>query len=94
MLLTFLNVTVTAHANHTSTLIAFISQHCRTPAQLLGLLDVKVDISLNLEKDWDNLSGDITDFLLAAAEHTNAPPVGLHDSDTILKNKTNSRNHW
>ena len=79
-----LSVTATTPVNHTTTFIAFISQHCRTPEQLLGLLDVKVDISLYFEKDWDNLSGDVTDFLLAAAEHTKAPPVGLHDSETIL----------
>ena len=74
--------------------MAFISQHCRTPELLLKLFDVKVDISLYFEKDWDNLRGAIADFLLAAAEHTKAPPVGLHDSDTILKNKTNSPNHY
>ena len=72
--------------------MAFISQHCRTPALLLGLFDVNVDISLYFEKDWDNLNGDVTDFLLAAAEHTKAPPVGLHDSDTILKNT--APNHY
>ena len=66
--------------------MAFISQHCNTPAQLLGLLDDKIaDISLYLEKDWDNLSGDITVFFVAAAEHTKAAPVGLQDSETILK---------
>lgn len=64
--------------------MAFISQHCSTPAQLPGLLVTNIlDISLNF--DWDNLNDDVTDFLLAAAEHTNAPPVGLHDSDTTLK---------
>lgn len=71
--------------------MAFISQHCRTPALLLRLFDVKVDISLHFEKDWDNLNGDVTDFLLAAAEHTKAPPVGLHDSDTILKTQQTLR---
>lgn len=51
----------------------------------LLLVDVKIlDISLSLV--WDNLSGDMVDFLLAAAEHTKAAPVGLHVSDTILKN--------
>ena len=67
--------------------MAFISQHCRTPVMLFELLlvDVKIlDISLSLV--WDNLSGDMVDFLLAAAEHTKAAPVGLHVSDTILKN--------
>jgi len=60
-----------------------MSQHCKTPAQLPGLPDVNIlDISLNF--DWDNLSDDVRDFLLAAAEHTKAPPVGLHDSETIL----------
>ena len=42
-----------------------------------------LDISFDL--DCDNLDDDDEDFLLAAAEHTNAPPVGLHDSETILK---------
>lgn len=84
---------MTTSKYHTSTLIAFISQHCRTPAQPLRLFDVKLDISLNFEKDWDNLNGDVTDFLLAAAEHTKAPPVGVHDSDTILKNMANHQNH-
>ena len=68
--------------------MAFISQHCRTPVMLFELLlvDVKIlDISLSLV--WDNLSGDMVDFLLAAAaEHTKAAPEGLHVSDTILKN--------
>lgn len=67
--------------------MAFISQHCRTPVRLFELLlvDVKIlDISLSLV--WDNLSDDMVDFLLAAAEHTKAAPVGLHVSDTILKN--------
>lgn len=85
---------LTTPASHTSTLMAFISQHCRTPELLLKLFDVKVDISLYFEKDWDNLNDDVTDFLFAAAEHTKAPPVGLHDSDTILKNTTNSPNQY
>ena len=42
-----------------------------------------LDISFDL--DCDNLNDDDVDFLLAAAEHTNAPPVGLQDSETILK---------
>ena len=42
-----------------------------------------LDISFDL--DCDNLDDDDEDFLLAAAEHTNAPPVGLQDSETILK---------
>ena len=70
--------------------MAFISQHCRTPAAALPGLpeeDSILDISLNF--DCDNLSDDVTDFLLAAAEHTKAPPVGLHDSDTILRNAVN-----
>ena len=51
----------------------------------LLLVDVKIlDMSLSLV--WDNLSGDMVDFLLAAAEHTKAAPVGLHVSDTTLKN--------
>lgn len=77
--------------SHTSNLMAFISQHCKTPALLLRLFDVKVDISLYFEKDWDNLNGDVKDFLLVAAEHTKAPPVGLHDSDTILKTQQTLR---
>lgn len=94
MLLAFPSATITTPASHTSTLMAFISQHCRTPAQLLRLLDVNVDISLYFEKDWDNLNGEVTGFLFAAAEHTKAPPVGLQDSDTILKNTTNYPNHY
>lgn len=70
--------------------MAFISQHCSTPAQLPVLLEFNIlDISLNL--DWVNLNDDVMDFLLAAAEHTNAPPVGLHDSDTILGDKTSTQ---
>ena len=70
--------------------MAFISQHCSTPAQLHVLLELSIlDISLNL--DWVNLIDDVIDFLLAAAEHTNAPPVGLHDSDTILGDKTSTQ---
>ena len=80
---------LTPPASHTSTFMAFMSQHCRTPELLLKLFDVKVNNSVLFEKDWDNLNGDVPDFLLAAAEHTKAPPVGLHDSDTILKNATN-----
>ena len=39
-----------SHAYCTSTLMAFISQHCRTPAELLGLLEDNIlDISLNLD---------------------------------------------
>lgn len=74
--------------------MAFISQHCRTPVTLLEplLLDVKIlDMSLSLV--WDNLSGDMVDFLLAAAEHTKAAPVGLHVSDTILKNSGTLLSH-
>ena len=77
-------VTLALFLFHTSTFMAFISQHCSTPEQLPGLLVTNIlDISLNF--DWDNLNDDVTDFLLAAAEHTNAPPVGLHDSDTTLR---------
>ena len=74
--------------------MAFMSQHCRTPELLLKLFDDRVNISLCFEKDWDNLNGDVTDFLLAAAEHTKAFPVGVHDSDTILKNTTNFPSHY
>ena len=45
----------------------------------LDILDISFDL------DCDNDLDDDGDFLLAAAEHTNAPPVGLHDSETILK---------
>lgn len=43
-----------------------------------------LDISFDLDCDND-LNDDDGVFLLVAAEHTNAPPVGLHDSETILK---------
>lgn len=69
--------------------MAFISQHCNTPAPLPALLDVNEDISLYFENDCDNLNDDVKDFLLAAAEHTKAAPVGLHDNDTILEMKIN-----
>lgn len=69
--------------------MAFISQHCNTPAPLPALFDVNEDISLYFENDCDNLNDDVKDFLLAAAEHTKAAPVGLHDNETILEMNIN-----
>ena len=61
-----------------------MSQHCSTPPEPAVVLELNMlDISFDL--DCDNLDDDDEDFLLAAAEHTNAPPVGLQDSETILK---------